>query len=211
MISVIIPAYNEAPRIARVIGEANQYADEIVVVDDASTDDTAAVAEAAGARVVRQQVNSGYVSAIQTGFRAAQGDVLVTLDADGEFDPADIPDLVAPILSGSASLVLGQRSSIHRPSERFLNWLAGLRVPGGLDSGTGLRALRRSLALELTWPGACICGISVLEPAAQGARITQVPVHLRPVDKPRRIAWYHVRQFFQLLPWLLRRSNRQNQ
>lgn len=200
---MIIPAYNEAPRIAETVRRAREYADEVLVVDDGSTDRTVEEAREAGVRVIRQD-HSGYIAAIKRGFREAQGEVVVTMDADGEHRPEDIPHLVAPILEGRADLVLGQRPQIPRLSERFLNWLAGFKVKVR-DSGTGFRALRRDLALRLELRGKCICGISVLEPAAMGARIFEVPIQLARVDKPRRIAWFHIPQVWYVLQWIIRR------
>jgi hypothetical protein len=115
-----------------------------------------------------------------------------------------IPELVAPILAGQADMVQGRRDIVPRPSERVLTWLASLRGPVG-DSGTGLRALRTDLARRLQLRGACICGIFALEVLAQGGVIAEIPITLQKVDKPRRIAWYHLRQVLYLLPWLLRR------
>jgi glycosyltransferase involved in cell wall biosynthesis len=203
-VSVVIPAYNEETRVAEVVRGALAHADEVIVVDDGSTDGTARAAEGAGARVVRQ-ANAGYVAAIKRGFREAAGDVVVTMDADGEHRARDIPRLVAPILAGEADLVLGARGHVTRPSEWFLNRLASLRVKVS-DSGTGFRALRRDLALRLELRGRCICGISVLEPLALGARIVEVSVELARVDKPRRIAWYHLPQVWHVVRWLLQRQ-----
>ena len=199
-ISVIIPAYNEATRIGETVRQARKYASEVVVVDDGSVDGTAEEAERAGARVVRQ-ANAGYIAAIKRGFRAAQGKIVVTMDGDGEHRAKDIPRLVKPIREDKADLVLGARSHIARPSERFLNWLTNLRVKVS-DSGTGFRALRRTLALELELEGRCICGISVLEPAALGARIVEAPIALKSIEKPRRVAWYHVPQMWYVLHWV---------
>ena len=202
-VSVIIPAYNEAARIGPVVREAGRHADEVLVVDDGSDDGTGKVAGKEGARVLRQ-TNAGYIAAVKRGFREAQGDVVVTMDADGEHRAEDIPRLVAPIVNGEADLVLGARPHIARPSERFLNWLTRLRVKGISDTGTGFRALRRELAVRLELEGHCICGVSVLEPVALGARVTEVSIELRNIEKPRRIAWYHVAQALYILGWLLR-------
>jgi len=205
-VSVIIPAYNEAGRIGSVVQDALNYADEVLVVDDGSEDETAAVAEAGGARVVQQE-NAGYIAAVKCGFCSARGEIVVTMDADGEHRAKDIPRLVTPILEDEADLVLGSRSHIARPSERFLNWLTSFRVKVS-DSGTGLRAMRRSLALKLELDGRCICGISVLEPASLGARIVEAPIELARVDKPRRIAWFHLPQVWYVLQWLFKSRRR---
>ncbi len=203
-ISAIIPAYNESERVGKVIDEVSPYVDEIVVVDDGSSDETAVVAQKAGAhQVIRHEVNRGYLEAIKSGFKAATGDIVVTIDADGEFAASDIPRLVAPIIAQQADMVQGHRNIVPRISERFLSWLANKMAPVG-DTGTGFRALRRDLAQSLNIRGKCICGVLALEAAYRGAKIVDVPVQLQKVRKPRRIAWYHVKQFFYVLSWLPR-------
>ncbi len=206
-VSVVIPAYNEAPRVGRVVRDALTYADEVIVVDDGSADGTAQVAAQAGARVIRQ-ANAGYISAIKRGFQEARGDVVVTMDADGEHRAQDIPRLIQPILDDKADLVLGRRPQIIRFSERLLNGLTRLRVGGVGDTGTGFRAMRRDLAIRLKLQARCICGVSVLEPVSMGARVTEVPIQLTRVDKPRRVAWFHVPQTWHVLRWLLKPSPR---
>jgi glycosyltransferase involved in cell wall biosynthesis len=201
-VSVIIPARDEASRIGPVVRAALQYADEVLVIDDGSVDNTGNVAQTAGARVVRQ-AGAGYISAVKRGFQEAGGEVVVTMDADGEHRSEDIPRLVAPILAGEADLVLGARQHIARPSERFLNWLTRLRVKEIRDTGTGFRALRRELAIQLRLEGRCICGVSVLESAALGARVSEVPIKLARIEKPRRWAWYHMAQLYYVLRWLI--------
>ncbi len=202
-ITAVIPAYNEAPRIGETVRRVAAFVDEVIVVDDGSRDGTAEAAQKAGARVLRQPVNQGYIAAIKRGFAEATGDVVVTIDADGEFPAEAIPALVAPIERGEADMVQGARDRVPRPSERFLNWLAN-RVASVGDSGTGLRALRTDLAQQMEIRGACICGVFALEAVWRGGRLANVPVRLERVAKPRRIAWYHLRQLFYLLPWLWR-------
>lgn len=202
LVSAIIPAYNEGERIARVLAEVRPLVDETLVVDDGSTDDTPQKAQQSRARVIRRE-HRGYLQAIRAGFRAAAGDFLVTLDADGEHDPADIPRLLEPLLNDQADLVLGRRSRIARPSERVISRLVRLKVPVS-DSSTGFRALRRGLALRLTFPGRCICGTSVLEAHSLGARISEVPISLRATAKPRTWAWGHLKQLFVVLRLLSR-------
>ena len=203
-ITAVIPAYNEAARIAGTLIKARPYVDEIIVVDDASTDDTADIAKRSGATVLSQEINKGYIDAIKTGFREASGDIVLTLDADGEFSADDIPSLVQPIIDGDAEMVQGHRDTIPRPSERFLTWISQKKGDVG-DSGTGLRAIQTALAKQLEIKGICICGVLSLEVISKGGRITEVPITLQKVDKPRKIAWFHLGQFLLLLPWLFRK------
>lgn len=202
-ISVIIPAYNESARIGQVLREVKPFADEVLVIDDGSQDKTAEIALACGARVIRQE-NSGYIKSIKHGFKQASGDIVVTLDADGEHNPADIPRLIQPLLEDRADVVLGKRDQIARPSERVLSLLTGLRIPVH-DTGTGFRALTKQLAQRLSIPGKCICGTSVLEYYRLGARVAEVPISLRIADKPRKIAWEHLTQFWIVLKLLCQR------
>ncbi|MFP4642054.1 MAG: glycosyltransferase family 2 protein, partial [Dehalococcoidia bacterium] len=200
--TVIIPARNESERIGQVIKDSQKHAGEVIVVDDASTDGTAGVARELGATVVGNTRRRGYIGAIKTGFQRASGDIVVTIDADGEHDPRDIPQLIKPISDGKADLVLGKREEISRISEKFINWLTSFKVKVA-DSGTGFRAIKRELAVQLKLTGKCTCGILVLEANHHGARTAEVPVSLRPVLKPRKIAWGHFQQIFYVLRWLI--------
>ena len=95
-ITVVIPALNEEKTVAEVVKGALRFADEVIVVDDGSTDRTAELAKRAGARVARHHRRMGAYRALKTGFRLARGDVVVTMGADGQHDPADIPHLLEP-------------------------------------------------------------------------------------------------------------------
>ncbi len=201
-VEVVVPAYDEAGRIGPTVAALTDRYDTIVV-DDGSTDDTALEARRAGARVVEQPGNQGYIAALKRGFRESTADVVVTFDADGEHRPDDIDRLVEPILADRLDLVLGARETIPRPSERLLNWLARRRVDVA-DSGTGLRALRRDLAVQLDLDTACTCGTLVLEAAHRGARIGEVDITAREIQKPRGIAWAHGTQLFHVLRYLFR-------
>lgn len=202
-VTVLIPAYNEADRIRPVVAAlVDRY--PVLVVDDASTDATATTAEAAGATVIHQPTNRGYLAALRRGFAAVTTPVVVTLDADGEHDPADVPAVAAPVLADEADLVFGVRGRIPRPSERLLSWLANRHpaVEVG-DTGTGFRALRTDLARELEIGVACPCGTLALEAAGMGARPAAVPIETRSVAKPRGVAWGHGRQFVAVVRRLL--------
>jgi glycosyltransferase involved in cell wall biosynthesis len=167
----LIPAHDESPRIGRVVTGAREHL-PVLVVDDGSTDDTAAIAERAGARVVRQAPNQGKGAALRTGFRAAldQGaEAVVTLDGDGQHDPAEIPAFVAAferheqawreqaqgvgarLVTESAELVVGRRDFRHMPPIRRLsNWLGTVALSAAVgrwidDNQSGYRLVGRRL------------------------------------------------------------------
>jgi glycosyltransferase involved in cell wall biosynthesis len=107
-----IPAFNEANMIARIVLEARKHADAVVVCDDGSSDATGAIAKRLGADVVRHKRNLGYGASIKSLFKRAReldADVLVTLDADGQHNPDEIPNILKPIIQDSADLVIGSR------------------------------------------------------------------------------------------------------
>lgn len=197
-VAAVIPAYNEEERIGEVVEETEEYVDRVIVVDDGSTDLTTEVSEDAGAEVIGHGENRGYLTALKTGFEAVEEDIVVTLDGDGENDPADIPQLLKPIEEDEADLVLGRREKIPRISERFLTFLAGIH-----DSGTGFRAIRSELAKALELPGVCPCGTFALEANGLGVRIEEVPVRTRETGKERKVAWKHFIQFWFVLKALL--------
>lgn len=111
-----IPAFNEEQTIARVVLEAQKFADKVVVCDDGSTDYTAKIAECLGADVVKHKKNGGYGASIKSLFLRAHelnADVFVTLDADGQHAPNEIPIIIKPIVEGTADVVIGSRF-IHK-------------------------------------------------------------------------------------------------
>jgi hypothetical protein len=136
---VAIPAYDEENTIAKVILQAQRYADRVIVCDDGSNDLTAEIAERLGAEVVRHECNMGYGAALQSMFRRAielNADVLVTLDADGQHDPSEIPLVVKPIVKGKADLVIGSRFiDAHGTAEMPLYRQLGARLISKLVNG----------------------------------------------------------------------------
>jgi len=155
-ISVVIPAFQEATVIGQVVAAAVEVLAiypqaEVLVVDDASTDDTALVAEHAGARVIRHPYNKGNGAAIKTGIRAATGDIIVFMDGDGQHDPADIPRLIEQ--TGVYDMVVGARSprsyqdwwrkNANRIYNVLASYICGTPV---LDLTSGFRAVRAELA-----------------------------------------------------------------
>jgi glycosyltransferase involved in cell wall biosynthesis len=122
LVVAAIPAFNEERTIAKLVLEAQKFVDVVLVCDDGSTDCTAEIAERMGADVIRHGRNLGYGAAIKTLFTMARelnADVLVTIDADGQHDPREIPRLIEPVLENKADIVLGSRflSDKERGSE----------------------------------------------------------------------------------------------
>ena len=125
-LTVVVPAFNEADTIALVVErlQALPYELQIIVVDDCSDDGTAAVVEGLGDAVelIRHERNQGKGAALRSGFARARGRIIVIQDADLEYDPVDIPELVAPIRSGVADAVFGSRLIGGRPQRAHLFW-----------------------------------------------------------------------------------------
>lgn len=205
-VSIVIPACNEEKRIKAVLLCVSSYADEIIVIDDGSVDNTGLVALTTGAKVV-QQNKSGYISAIKRGFREATGTIIVTMDADGEHPAQYIPQLIAPIESDQADLVMGSRPFLPRISEYLLSWLTRSKIRL-TDPCTGFRAIKKDLAQRLTLDGYCTCGLFALEALYLGARITEVAIVTPPINKKRSIAWGHFKQILVIFSWLLKLSKR---
>jgi dolichol-phosphate mannosyltransferase len=169
-LSIVIPMKNEAENaeallgeIAAVGGDLPPY--EVIVVDDGSTDDTAAViirlaAEDPHLRLIRHPHSGGQSAAVHSGVLAAKGELVATLDGDGQNPPAELPKLVAPLLGDSShwvGLVAGQRvrrqdTLSKRLASRFANALRSwLLKDGTRDTGCGLKAFRRDAFLKLPY------------------------------------------------------------
>ena len=149
-LSIIIPAKNEAGAIGDLVDEIRRLhaGAEILVVDDGSEDDTARLAEAAGANVLRHPISLGNGAAVKTGARAAQGDILVMMDGDGQHRPGDIASLVARLDEGFDMAIGARDSGSHAGVGRlaanglynvFASLISGHRI---LDLTSGFRASR---------------------------------------------------------------------
>jgi glycosyltransferase involved in cell wall biosynthesis len=159
-----IPAFNEATMIARIIMDARKHADAVVVCDDGSSDMTGAIAKRLGADVIRHKQNLGYGASLKSLFKRAReldADVLVTLDADGQHNPDEIPQIVKPIACGAADLVIGSRFiETHGTKEmpfyrRFGAQLITKLVNGSSKNGisdaqSGFRAYNRQAIKRLS-------------------------------------------------------------
>ena len=198
-ISVVIPALNEAMTLGEVIDNCRVFCDEVIVVDDGSTDNTSEIAEKHGATVIRNEKRFGVTKATQNGFEAARGNMIVTMDADGQHEPSDIPRLIEHLTKGTGDVVLGVRDGIPHRSERMINALVNLRVKCS-DSGTGFRAIEADLAKRMKLHGTCLCGTFVLEAHKLGARIDEIPIQTKPrTYGKRKVKTRHVRQILYIL------------
>ena len=159
-----IPANNEENSIARVVLNALKFADAVVVCDDGSTDYTGHIASRLGADVVRHKKRRGYGAAIASLFKRARdfgADILVTLDADGQHDPFEIPNIVDPILKDKADLVIGSRfvkpklnsemPFYRRFGAKLITRLVNESSKNGIsDAQSGFRAYSRKALQELS-------------------------------------------------------------
>ena len=129
-LSIVIPCFNEAATVESIIGAVrdSSYAPkEIIVIDDCSSDDTPEILEELKTRgwidhLVHHEVNQGKGAALRTGFRQATGDIVIVQDADLEYDPAEYPRLVKPILDGRADVVYGSRFMGEQPHRVLYFW-----------------------------------------------------------------------------------------
>jgi glycosyltransferase involved in cell wall biosynthesis len=209
-ILALIPAYEEGPRIGAVVEAARRYL-PVVVVDDGSTDETAVRADAAGATVLRQIPNAGKGAALRAGFHHALdagADAVVTLDADGQHDPAEIPTFVDAFLARRAELIIGRRDfSQMPPVRRAANVLGGATLSVALgrgvpDNQSGYRLIARQLMramlasdesgfeFEVEMIARCI---------ALGLPIDWVPIRTIYAGEPSHIRpWDHFTEFLRV-------------
>jgi len=186
----IIPAYNEESTIGDVIKATSRFVDEILVINDGSTDSTTDVAKNTGANVIDNIVNRGLGKTIKRGYAEAilhGADIIVQIDADGQYDPNEIPKLIQPILDNKADLVLGTRLEnlkyempwIKKQGNKAFTWLLRRLTGTDIKDGqTGFRATRKEVfdTLEIhgdfTYTQEMIVKVS-----KEGWRIANVPVN----------------------------------
>jgi glycosyltransferase involved in cell wall biosynthesis len=187
---IVITAFNEASVISDVVAGLNSAEYQVLVVDDASTDDTAHRAEAAGARVLQHPINLGQGAALQTGisFALRRGaDFIVTFDGDGQHRPDDVPALINALVTQQVDFALGSRflgSALNLPPSRKLllraaTWFT--RLTTGLkltDAHNGLRAMTRrgASALKLRQNRMAHASEILAQIARSGLGYVEVPV-----------------------------------
>jgi glycosyltransferase involved in cell wall biosynthesis len=204
-VSFLVPAYNEASTIGEVL---DRVADldleaQVIVVDDGSSDGTAEIAEARGATVIRQP-NRGKGAALRAAIPHVEGDIAVVQDADMEYDPADVPALIEPIVRGAADVVFGSRLRGGRPQRAFLFWhLVGNRFLSLLtnvlfnttlsDMETGYKAFRAEVlrSLDLREDRFGIEPEITAKVCKRQLRIYELPISYygRTFDEGKKITW----------------------
>lgn len=213
MLSVVIPVHNEARTIAEVIRRVLKapvgLRKELVVVDDASTDETRRILEELRAtasddvKVLGHDRNRGKGAAIRTGLAHVTGDIVVIQDGDLEYDPRDYPNLIEPILEGQADVVFGNRFHggphrvlyfWHYAANRFLtlltNVLTGLNVN---DMEVGYKVFRREVLEQITLRSDRF-GFEpevTIKVARLGCRVYEVPIRYygRTYEEGKKITW----------------------
>ena len=216
MLSVVVPVYNEERSVELLFDEIRAALEplerewEVVFVDDGSTDGSFAAltrlhARAENVRVVRLRRNFGKSAALAAGFRQAEGDVIVTLDADGQDDPAEIPRLLAKLDEGF-DLVSGwktrrrdpwRRRAVSRVFNAVTGWISGVRLH---DMNCGLKAYRAEVVRGLALYGELHRFLPVLA-HERGFRVTELPVNHRPREhgRSRYGVERYLRGFFDLI------------
>jgi glycosyltransferase involved in cell wall biosynthesis len=209
-ILALIPGYQEGPRIAAVVSAAALHL-PVVVVDDGSTDDTAVQAEAAGATVPIQRPNAGKGAALRAGFRYAlahDAAAVVTLDADGQHDPAEIPTFLSAFAVDRPELVLGRRDFGSMPPVRRLsNTLGGMVFSAAVgrriaDNQSGYRLIGRRLMtalLDSTESGFEFEVEMIARCIALGLPMAEVPIRTIYAGEPSHIRpWTHFTSFLRV-------------
>ena len=186
----IIPAFNEESTIGDVIKATSCYVNEILVISDGSTDHTTDVAKTAGATVIDNIVNRGLGKTIKRGYAEAikrGADIIVQIDADGQYDPKEIPKLIQPILDNRADLVLGSRLEnlkyempwLKKQGNKAFTWLLRRLTGADINDGqTGFRATRKEVFETVEIQGDfTYTQEMIVKTAKEGWRIANVPIN----------------------------------
>ncbi len=192
MILALIPAYNEEKTIANVIKETFKYVDKIIVIDDGSSDKTSEIANKFGAMVLNHKKNFGVGAAMCTGINFAkklQPDIVITIDADGQHDPNEIPKLIKPIMLGKADFTIGSRflsgkpnmSSIKLFGNKLLSLFVSILIGSKItDAQCGFRALNYKALMDLNLEAShTYVQAMIIELCLKKHRLIEIPIKVR--------------------------------
>jgi glycosyltransferase involved in cell wall biosynthesis len=186
-----IPAYDEEKTIATVVLRAQRFVDKVVVCDDGSKDMTVDIAKELGADVIQHKRNLGKGAALRSLFEAGQkmdADIIVTLDADSQHNPEEIPKLLEPILRGEADMVIGCRfpfdgsvPAVRRWGNRVLNFFTNLSAGKAKDTQSGFRAYSRMALnfIDVTEDGLAVDSQIYVDAKEKNLKVAEVPVSTR--------------------------------
>jgi len=211
-----MPMYNEEETIGSVVTRALRYVDEVICIDDGSSDASARIAEACGATVIRHRVNRGYGGALKTLFLRAtelDADALVLLDSDGQHETSDIPKLLQPILDGEADFAIGSRfvdggggtdmPAYRRLGIKVITAASNLSSDLGIkDTQSGFRAFSRTALERLRFDSEGMeLSLEMLEDAHEKQlRVLEVPTVIR-YDVPKGSNFTAVSHGFTVMTW----------
>jgi len=216
-VGIVIPAFNAAATVGAVVAKAKEAAPEspIIVVDDGSSDATAQVSQEAGALVLRHHANRGKGEALRRGWAKAVQlacDAVITLDADGQHDPADLPRFVEHADRTQADIVVGTRRFDPRrmPLDRVLSntltslivsWRGGQRIP---DSQCGYRLIRSRVTedIDLTTRGFEAESELLIKAGRKGYKISSIPIET--IYRDQGSAIRHIRDTVRFTRLILR-------
>ena len=189
---VVIPAFNEQAAIGSVVRKSLQYADDVLVVDDGSSDNTSEIAEDAGASILKHPTNFGKGVSLRDAFSRVHGyDIVVTIDGDGQHNPDEIPDLIKPIREGRADFVNGSRyingfdkntPAYRRVGQTVLDIATNVTAGTHLtDSQSGFRAFSAKTisCYKFRDPGFGIESEMIADAAENNLKIIEVPITVK--------------------------------
>jgi glycosyltransferase involved in cell wall biosynthesis len=196
-IIAVIPALNEEKTIGKIVKKTRQHVDDVVVVDDGSWDHTAEIAEAMGAEILSHPERMGYGAAIRDGLRHALqkgADRIVTLDADDQHDPDEIPLLVDGLLEKGTDIAIGSRFLVNdgagpsRIRKLGIDMITRLTTSKGnkiTDAQSGFRAYRSAVVkdLDLEENGMGASTEIILKASKKGYKMSEIPVHIVYTDE----------------------------
>lgn len=202
-IIAVMPAHNEEKSIGNIVSETREYVDKVIVVDDCSTDNTYKYAKHSGAIVVKHIINRGVGASTWTGIQTALklgADIIVTLDADGQHLPSDIPNIIRPILKNDADIVIGSRTKDIKNmpfTKRIGNILLskmtclfyGINMT---DTQSGFKAFNILAArqLNITIDGYGFCSEIIGEISKKKLRYSEVSIPVIYLDKNKGTTMY---------------------
>lgn len=199
-VSIVIPVYNEEKSILELVNRLKkfEYSNEIIVVDDGSTDNTYELIKDAGIKVIRHPYNKGYGAALKTGIRNSNSDIVLFMDADGQHKPEDVKTILEHM--DTYDMVVGKRtkaskvSLLRRCGKKILkivaNYLSGREIP---DLNSGFRAIRKDVVKEFMHilPNS----FSFTTTITLACFLAGYSVHYVPIDAPERMGKSKIKPF----------------